>query len=555
MEVCEATQQEKGSILIVDGDINVRTALQRIFRPLKHKIYSANDSGEAVDILKTAPIDVIISDIRLPGDDGVEFLEKVKTYSPEAIRILLTGFPDLSVAIDAINKSQVYQYINKPWENTDLKATIQHAVTQRILEKKKTELIEKTRQQNIRLAQLNLDLENRVNQLIKLSNSLKLTKQKIQHESEKNVKLLNTFRENTTHKLNDINSLLQQTKSSFESPEAKHKMEQILFDCDDILSISNGFYDLEMLHNNKCVMNNVNFNLHEMLENIFAKINFQFPKLDLEVKQSDSLPKNINSDPSRVKQIISSCLSYACNQSQSGKLNFRIFANQTSYGDLQITCKLKFNSVDVSNTKCKLANTEIEDLDLMFANEFAEIFNGRFQIYGDENQANEIFFKIRVNSANDSQIECKPLESIDRLNLLLVEGNDDTPIKASQMLNELSVDYEIAISEEHAIDHIRKNNSFDLVLLSLAEYDKSIQKFCDEISDKLESDKIPFLYISHHPQRGEAKLVQEAGVGGYISNLENSNQLKDFIRYVIGFQSNPEVLITKYFIEEDLDRS
>ena len=114
-------------LLCVDDEIDNLDALERIFRK-KYQIFKAVSAKDANAILKNHPdMAIIISDQRMPEISGVDFLESTVDSHPETIRILLTGYTDIESVISAINRGQIFRYITKPWEVTDLANTIDQA--------------------------------------------------------------------------------------------------------------------------------------------------------------------------------------------------------------------------------------------------------------------------------------------------------------------------------------------------------------------------------------------------------------------------------------------
>jgi response regulator RpfG family c-di-GMP phosphodiesterase len=89
-----------------------------------------------VSVLRHKPVDLVISDYLMPGMNGIEFLLEMKALHPFATRILLTGYADKENAIKAINEVGLYQYVEKPWNNDDLKITIQNGLERRFLMEK-----------------------------------------------------------------------------------------------------------------------------------------------------------------------------------------------------------------------------------------------------------------------------------------------------------------------------------------------------------------------------------------------------------------------------------
>jgi|SRR5690606_607573 len=118
--------ETKISVLYVDDEANNLISFKATFR-LKYKIYTALSGAEAMKIIEQHPIDVIITDQRMPQMTGVEFLEEVIKVNPDAMRILLTGYADMSAVVDAVNKGKIFHYLSKPWSEEELDETIQKA--------------------------------------------------------------------------------------------------------------------------------------------------------------------------------------------------------------------------------------------------------------------------------------------------------------------------------------------------------------------------------------------------------------------------------------------
>ena len=118
---------EKARILFVDDERRILTTMRMLFRG-DYQMYFASSANEAIEFLKGESVDVVVSDQRMPGMTGVDLLREAKDLRPEAMRILLTGYSDLNAIIGSINEGEIFRFVNKPWENKDLKDTVAQAV-------------------------------------------------------------------------------------------------------------------------------------------------------------------------------------------------------------------------------------------------------------------------------------------------------------------------------------------------------------------------------------------------------------------------------------------
>lgn len=116
------------TVLFVDDEASVLSSIERLFIDSNMKILRAANGDEALDFIKKEDIAVVVSDNLMPGMKGTEVLAKVKSMKSDTLRILMTAYADLSVALDAINKDEVFRLIIKPWDDDALVQTVQEAV-------------------------------------------------------------------------------------------------------------------------------------------------------------------------------------------------------------------------------------------------------------------------------------------------------------------------------------------------------------------------------------------------------------------------------------------
>lgn len=117
-------------ILLVDDDPHVVLVLKRQFLR-SYYVRSANNAESAMEIVRAHAVDVVVSDMRMPGANGIELLRRVWFERPTVVRVLLTGFSDLKMTTDAIRHGHIDQYVTKPWEPKDLQACIDRALVAR----------------------------------------------------------------------------------------------------------------------------------------------------------------------------------------------------------------------------------------------------------------------------------------------------------------------------------------------------------------------------------------------------------------------------------------
>ena len=126
----ENSKETARTLLLVDDEENILRALRRTLRKENYNILTCTSAQEAFELLALNNVHVIISDQRMPGMTGTEFLKKVKDIYPNTIRMVLSGFTDLKSVTEAINQGAIYKYLTKPWDDNTLSESIQQAFKQ-----------------------------------------------------------------------------------------------------------------------------------------------------------------------------------------------------------------------------------------------------------------------------------------------------------------------------------------------------------------------------------------------------------------------------------------
>ncbi|MBA2657830.1 MAG: EAL domain-containing protein [Tatlockia sp.] len=115
-------------ILLVDDEPQILRVLKALFIKNGYKVFTASTADEALILLATTPVQVIISDYRMPKGTGAELLSKVKEFYPEIIRLIMSGYADFDVIEKSINEGSIFKFISKPWDNNSLLKTVEDAL-------------------------------------------------------------------------------------------------------------------------------------------------------------------------------------------------------------------------------------------------------------------------------------------------------------------------------------------------------------------------------------------------------------------------------------------
>lgn len=134
------TAERKPLVLCVDDEKSILSSLRRVFLDEPWDLRFAESGPEGLALIEEHGADVVLSDYRMPGMNGVEFLKKVKEIHPDCVRVVLSGYADVGTILSALNEGEIYRFVNKPWNDTELLESVHKALEHQRLRGKNEEL-------------------------------------------------------------------------------------------------------------------------------------------------------------------------------------------------------------------------------------------------------------------------------------------------------------------------------------------------------------------------------------------------------------------------------
>jgi EAL domain-containing protein (putative c-di-GMP-specific phosphodiesterase class I)/CheY-like chemotaxis protein len=153
------------SLLLVDDEVNIVSALKRLLRPDGYQILTASSGEQGLELLAQQPVDVIISDQRMPGLSGADFLRQARKLRPDTIRIMLSGYTELQSVTDAVNEGAIYKFLTKPWNDEQLREHLRDAFRLKEIADDNHRLNMEVRNANHELASANRRMEQLLHQM------------------------------------------------------------------------------------------------------------------------------------------------------------------------------------------------------------------------------------------------------------------------------------------------------------------------------------------------------------------------------------------------------
>ena len=146
-------------VMVVDDKSSVLNALKRSLRREGWELQTFADPVVALIYANREPVDLVISDYRMPQMDGVTFLKEMRAIQPDAFRIVLSGQADMAGVLKAVNQAEIYRFITKPWDDMELRITIEQALNHRDLLLENRQLADVVRQQQRQINYQTTELE------------------------------------------------------------------------------------------------------------------------------------------------------------------------------------------------------------------------------------------------------------------------------------------------------------------------------------------------------------------------------------------------------------
>ena len=177
-----SSQKRPYRLLLVDDDPSILAALRRVFQRENYELLFAQSAKEALSLLENSPVELVVSDFKMPGMNGGELLGHVRELWPETLRIMLTGYANTEVVMGSMKEGAVYRFNLKPWDDDDLRLTVALALEQYELRRQSRILAQESAKHAINLALLNnLDASKRSRLVMLLHRKGLLNARQIQH--------------------------------------------------------------------------------------------------------------------------------------------------------------------------------------------------------------------------------------------------------------------------------------------------------------------------------------------------------------------------------------
>jgi len=331
------------TLLIIDDEREVLNAVRRQFRK-KYRVFIAENACEAFNILNKETVHVVVSDQRMPEMTGTEIFETVKTQQPDIIRLILTGYSDIQAVMDAINISNVYQFILKPWKIEHLDHAVEKAFEHYWLKNYNQALL-------TQLQTTNVALEKEIDQRKAAEIELKKHRDQLEQEVDKrtaelrqtNQKLLEAriiaeranesksiFVANVVHDIKaPLNGIMLTGQILLDTSLTDEQMEFVKLiesSSNTLLKLLNDIMDFSKIEANKLTLESIKFNIYQTYEQTIHLLDVMAKQKNVDLKYSieKNIPEILIGDPLRIQQVLFNLVGNAIKFTDKGHVSISV---------------------------------------------------------------------------------------------------------------------------------------------------------------------------------------------------------------------------------------
>jgi signal transduction histidine kinase len=494
-------KNQKFSILYVDDEeINLKV-FKNIFS-LDYNVYTALSAKEGIKILDNNEIDVIISDQKMPEISGVEFLKYALQEHPELHRILITGYTDFNALKSAINEAKIFQYVQKPWEEKDLKNIIKEAIRLHQLENENRVLINELKEANKRIEEVNKNLKKTTE---------KLTTEK--NKAEESDRLKSVFLSNISHEVRTpMNGIIGFSELILD-PDLPHEkraeyIEIIIRSCNRLLKIIDDIVEVSKFETQQVKIHYSETDIHRFFEGIHKISKTKLTSDNIEIVLDNQIPEErsrIVTDEGKLEKIVGNLVENAIKFTYEGYIliscsvaeNFLLISvKDTGIGideKVQETIFERFRQEDENFSKLY----DGLGLGLAIVKDNIDIMDGEIEVISEKGKGAVFSCKIPVYIAEDdpfaireSNFDIFSDEIITNKQVLIVEDDNINYYYLSTIIKNTEAGIQVfrVDNGKDAVDFMKENPEVKVIFMDIKmpvmngfEATELIRKFAQDV--------------------------------------------------------------------------
>jgi signal transduction histidine kinase len=399
------TDEKKYTVLYVDDEESNLRIFKNTFRK-EYNIITATSGAEGLELLDHENIDLILTDQRMPGMSGIDFLKRAIDKFPELNRILVTAYTDYDILREAVNELKIFQYVEKPWKEDDIKTTIDSALEIHRLKLENQKLTSSLLASNDDLKRINEELNEEIEN--HKATQIELVREK--NNAENSNRLKSAFLANMSHEVRTpMNSIMgfMSLLDEEDLPDERKKeyMDIVQRSCNQLLHIIDDIIEISKIDSGNVELKAEIFSLDVLLNRIFKIMKHQAIALDFEFKGLEADDTfTINSDAIKLEQVLINLIGNAFKFTHLGKVIFGalkqneeilFFVKDTGIGIAEENFDMifhRFSQVENSTSRKYGGN----GLGLAISKAYVERMGGKIWVESELGKGSTFYFTIPI---------------------------------------------------------------------------------------------------------------------------------------------------------------
>ena len=429
-------------ILVVEDEKTIRAALGGILQDQGYQVTTCQNGREGNRCIRRILPDVVIGDLRLPDISGFELLETLKEIKPEAAFILITGHASMETAVAALNEG-AFAYITKPFNIDEVSTIIRNALKQQRLLLENQRLVENLQQSNTELAK-------EIAERQRTEKELQRAREAALEASRAKSDFLASMSHEIRTPMNAIIGMAEVLSETTLTPEQQEYVRLFQTAGETLVEIINDILDLSKVEAGQLHLENVDFDLEELVENTaeFFAIRAHGKSIELNCHVKPHLPTALVGDPVRLRQVITNLLSNAIKFTEKGEVTLHIdnYAEAKEPGFLLFRVSdtgtgippEKMGSIFDSFTQADSSTTREyggTGLGLAICRRLVEMMGGCIWVESEVGQGSTFNFTAKLETREPlRKLPALPLEGVNELRVLIVDDNATNRLILSEIL-------------------------------------------------------------------------------------------------------------------------